>query len=178
MTAHALANLGEVRHLQGDVLQAEALYQEALTLFRELGEKRGIAFALLQLGKVKLAQSDLDQATERFVESLTIRREVGEKPAIIESLEALAGIASRRGDAALAVRIFAAADAHRLTLGPPLAASYSGEREQVLADARHFLGEAAFAEVWTRGQVLSLEESVTEVVSMAPTVAYVGIPAD
>ncbi len=178
MTASTLANLGEVEYLQGNEVQAEALYEEALSLFREIGDKRGIAFVLLQLGRVSLARNDLDQALALVAESLALRRKVGEKPAVVESLEALAEIAYMRGDAALAVRVYAITDAQRLTSGIPLAASYSGVRERVLAYARQSLGKAAFAEAWTRGQVQSLEEIITEVLSMPPRVAHAGTPAD
>ena len=50
--AVALANLGEVAHLRGDLLRAQQLYQESLTLKHEMGDKRRIAIQLEDLAKL------------------------------------------------------------------------------------------------------------------------------
>jgi hypothetical protein len=50
--AVALNDIGMMFHNRGDLAAAQKRYQEALTLFSELGEKSGIAYDLYQLGEV------------------------------------------------------------------------------------------------------------------------------
>jgi hypothetical protein len=171
MIAHALANLGEVKHHQGDLVGAEKLYQESLALFRDLGDRRGTAFVLYQLGRVSLIRHDANEAAARFNESLVLRQHVGETAAVIETLEGLAGAACVRGDPALGVRIFAATEALRLAIDAPLAASYSEERDRFLAQARGSVGEAMFAQEWNRGGTLSLDQAVAEAMTGVHAIA-------
>ena len=63
MTAHALAALGEAVHHQGDVDRAEPLYQEALAHYRELSEKRGVAFAPGPARKLAQSRDDFVSAS-------------------------------------------------------------------------------------------------------------------
>jgi tetratricopeptide (TPR) repeat protein len=162
MIAQTLVNLGEVVHHRGGLDQAEASYQEALAIFRELGDKGGMAFALAQLGKVELARNDVDKADTLLTESLALRVQVGDKLAIVETLEGLAAVACERGQTAAGVRLFGSTEALRRSLGTPLPASYAGERELTLAAARNFLDEPTFRHEWDRGQSFSLSQAISE----------------
>jgi DNA-binding CsgD family transcriptional regulator len=104
--------------------------------------------------------------------------ERGDQAALADALEYLAG----RGEpaqAAVRVRILAAAQSLRNSLGvpPPV-----GEREDVerhLAAARRELGEARFAAAWAEGCALDLDQVVASVMSgrLAPPSAASEAPA-
>jgi len=50
--AHVLLNMGHVAYEQGDAAGARRLYEEDLTLCRELGDRDGLAFALSGLAQL------------------------------------------------------------------------------------------------------------------------------
>jgi tetratricopeptide (TPR) repeat protein len=178
MIAHSLANLGETTHQLGDLTQAERMFQESLSLFRELGDKLGSAFTLYHLGKLALRRDDAAEASARFKESLSLRRDVGDTSAVIESLEGLAETAGALGNVALGVRLFGAADALRLATGAPLPVSLSGEfRSKFLAAARGNLGEGAFNHEWAQGEKLSIDQAVAEATTAVYGPTLIGLRA-
>ena len=63
---------------QRDYARAAALYQKSLTLFRESGERWGIAVVLGNLGSVAWYQGEYARASELFEKSLALFRELGD----------------------------------------------------------------------------------------------------
>jgi predicted ATPase/class 3 adenylate cyclase len=94
----ALNGAGVLAWGQGDFAVARALHEESLTIFRELGDRQGIANSLFRLGN---AADSPDDRTALYVESLTIFRELGDKRGIALSLKNL-GLTSSQGDYAAA----------------------------------------------------------------------------
>jgi DNA-binding CsgD family transcriptional regulator len=98
MRAAALDGAGLLAWYQGDYVAACGLHRQSLAIWRELGDKRGIAHALLGLGHAARAQGDLAVASVRYEESLAIWREVGDRWGIATSLRVLGYVAYLRGD--------------------------------------------------------------------------------
>jgi predicted ATPase/class 3 adenylate cyclase/DNA-binding CsgD family transcriptional regulator len=96
---YAAANLALT---QGDYDQLEALCEESLTLFRELGDKQGIAHTLSLLGRVAFERSNITTARILFEESLALSKEVGDLENIAWSPFSLAWLASEQGEDAKA----------------------------------------------------------------------------
>ncbi len=76
--ANALVGAGHLAALQDDVGQAEVLCGEGLSLYSELGDRRGRATALTFLGYAALLKSNYAQARMHLEEALTLFREVGD----------------------------------------------------------------------------------------------------
>jgi non-specific serine/threonine protein kinase len=93
---------GALASLQGDPAAAQAFFEESLALFRELGDKRGIASSLIQLGVVARIQGDDAAARALLEEGLALSCEVGDKGEMAWSLGSLGGVAFDQGDYALA----------------------------------------------------------------------------
>jgi predicted ATPase/class 3 adenylate cyclase/DNA-binding CsgD family transcriptional regulator len=87
---------------QGDYLRAATLGEESLTLFRELGDQRGIALSLNVLGYVARMTGDYAAARSMCEESLAIFRQKEDKWSIAETLYFLASMATFQGDHATA----------------------------------------------------------------------------
>ncbi len=96
--AKALWATATMADFQGDNDRVEALSKESLTLHRELGDRRGIAYALYQLGSVSAHRGDLAAARSLEEEALALRREVGNKQDIAWSLNSLANVVSEQGE--------------------------------------------------------------------------------
>ena len=63
--------------LRGDYTRMKDLAKRSLALFREVGDKRGMARSLTSLASVASAQGDGEYALELSAESMTLAREVG-----------------------------------------------------------------------------------------------------
>jgi non-specific serine/threonine protein kinase len=96
--AKALRAAGMLARLQEDYGAARVLFEESLAIFRELGDKPGIAWMLNSLGSAARQQADHGAARALHEESLAIFRELGDKGGIAWSLGRLAWAAYGQGD--------------------------------------------------------------------------------
>jgi predicted ATPase/class 3 adenylate cyclase/Tfp pilus assembly protein PilF len=96
--AAALNGSGVLALRQSDYATARAHHQESLDIYREQGDKRGIAHSLNNLGNVAHDQGDYARARMMHQESLEIRRELGDKQGIAASLGNQGNVALRQGD--------------------------------------------------------------------------------
>ena len=97
--ANALWGAGELAVFgQGDYAPAGPFFEESLALWRELGEKRGIANLLNSLGVLAGNVGNQAAARARHEESLMIRREWGDQREIAVSLNNLGRVAYRQRD--------------------------------------------------------------------------------
>jgi predicted ATPase/DNA-binding SARP family transcriptional activator/Tfp pilus assembly protein PilF len=88
--ADALHGAGMLAHAQGDHESARQFYQQALTLRRELGDRKGMAPLLGNLGTLASTQGDFDQARELEEAGLALKRELGDRQGVAVSLNNLA----------------------------------------------------------------------------------------
>jgi predicted ATPase/DNA-binding CsgD family transcriptional regulator len=91
--AKALYGLGTLAKRQDDYDSAVTLYEASLALYREAGERRGIAMCLGELGAVMSYRGDTRQGAEMLEEALTQFRELRDKIEIACTLADLAGVA-------------------------------------------------------------------------------------
>ncbi|MBC8136075.1 MAG: tetratricopeptide repeat protein [Fibrella sp.] len=96
--AKALRSTGVLAHSQGDYQAARPLYEQSLTLFRELDNKHGIADALGTLAWASYSQGDYASARPLAEESLGLFRELGRQQQVASSLNNVGLIARCQGD--------------------------------------------------------------------------------
>lgn len=77
--AKALKVVGNLAVIQTDFASGSAFYRESLALWRQLGDKQGIANLLGNLGLMSAYQGDLAKACVLYEESLAIRREMEDR---------------------------------------------------------------------------------------------------
>jgi predicted ATPase/class 3 adenylate cyclase/Tfp pilus assembly protein PilF len=104
--AQALAGAGGLAWAQGEYAWARAYYQDGLSLFRELGDRGGIAYTLNSLGMVLLDQGEYARAYRSFTESLALFRELHDKRGIARALNNLGLLARDQGDYGQARRFY------------------------------------------------------------------------
>ncbi|MFC4066305.1 tetratricopeptide repeat protein [Actinoplanes subglobosus] len=90
--------LGIIAHNRGDYTEAERRYQQALTIFEELGNQAGTANSYHQLGIVAQNRGDYTEAERRYQQALTIFEELGDQTGTAGSYHQLGIIAHNRGD--------------------------------------------------------------------------------
>ena len=75
--ATALYGAGELAHRLGQPV-ARSLLEESVSIYRELGDKRGLTESLGEFGSILSAQNDLAAARTLLEEGLVLAREVGD----------------------------------------------------------------------------------------------------
>ncbi len=158
--ATASQNLGLVYSRQGRHEQAVQLIQEALATFRQLNFELGIVLSSRFLGQVMRAMGDQDGAIPLLLDSLRVNRTITQQWHIANALEALASIAAGRHQEALATRIFGSIDLFRTQASAPLEPSLQPEHDQIIAKLRKTLGEERFAEEWSIGRLMAIEQTI------------------
>jgi predicted ATPase/DNA-binding CsgD family transcriptional regulator len=155
--ARALLGLGDLARLRGDPGDARSRYLEALVILREIDARPEIARCLAGLGRVAMDLGAIGLARDHLAESIRLSHSTGARIGVARGLEAFAALAIQENRPELAVQLAAAANALREAAGLPV---LSGARiEKYLAPGRR-LGEAAFAQLWMRGQAMSSDAAV------------------
>ncbi len=72
--------------------------KEALTIWRQIGQKRGLAFSLNEMANAQVSLGDTKDAVSNFQEALQIRREIGDKRGLADTLIDLGNFYDDRGD--------------------------------------------------------------------------------
>jgi tetratricopeptide (TPR) repeat protein len=78
-----------------EVLRSE---REALVIWRQIGQQRGLAFSLNEMAKSQASLGDAKSAMTNFNEALQIRRDIGDKRGLGDTLIDMGNLADDRGD--------------------------------------------------------------------------------
>jgi tetratricopeptide (TPR) repeat protein len=158
--AEASLGLGYLELRQGDYVRAVEDLEASLSLYREVGDRRGEAYSLCFLGWIALDRSDLQRAEALLEESLALSRAAGTARDVSVALNALAMLNVYRGDYARASAMQEeslslareASDGQIiaiLTYNTGFAAAITGEYERAEALVRE--SQELFREVGDRG---------------------------
>jgi hypothetical protein len=150
-----------VVYSQGDLGRAAQLTEEGVALFRELGNRGGVAVGLYNLGWIALLQGDLGRAADLYRESLSLSWETGLNPLVQSALEGLACVAGIRGETGWAARLWGAAQALQERKGISRDTDFLAEADARISAVRLGMGEEAWEEVWRTGRAMTLDEAVS-----------------
>ena len=152
--------IGESQLLQGDFAAARHHVQGAHDLYLELAIPWGVTASKQVLGQIERQAGNLDLATGLLGESLRMSWQMQDMKNVAHNLVGLGGVALAQQELERAGLLLAAA--HKLLDSLPrfLAPGYRAEYADLVAAVRAALGDHQFAEVWTSGQSLPLEDAV------------------
>jgi ATP/maltotriose-dependent transcriptional regulator MalT len=100
-----LRSLGWIAHQKSETERAYTLYEEALTLYKELNNRRGIANTLLNMAFLTQTRGDFERARVLLEEVVARQRALGNKIGIFGALYQLAQVLFGLYGAADALRI-------------------------------------------------------------------------
>src|SRR5216683_875417 len=104
--AKALLAAARLAFNQSNYDQGEMLAQQSLALFRELGDRRGVALALDRLGMAAWRRGDFATARVLMEEDLALFRELGDRDRVAWSLFTLGLLNNKQGEYARACALF------------------------------------------------------------------------
>ena len=96
--ASVLITAGSISNIQGNLEYAQKLFDESLSLSKELNEKSKIASSISSMGFIESAQGKYEKARILFEESLALHRELGNTQKIATDLNNLGVILCDIGD--------------------------------------------------------------------------------
>ena len=80
--------------------------QEAITIWRHIGQKRGLAFSLNEMAKAQASLGQTKDAVANFQEALQIRRDIGDKRGLGDTLIDMGNFSDDRGDHDQALKMY------------------------------------------------------------------------
>ena len=99
LMAIAYRNLGKPQ----EVLRNE---QDAIAIWRHIGQKRGLAFSLNAMAGAQASLGSTKEALANFQEALKIRREIGDKRGLADTLIDMGNFSNGRGDYDRALKLY------------------------------------------------------------------------
>jgi len=162
--AWSLRALADAVLMQGDLGRARTLLEESLALSRDEEHAWNNARTLASLGSVECEAGDYARASRLYEESLHLGRRIGMNLTILRCLEGLARVTVAQGRMERAAWLCGAAAALREDKGWPPPPARRAEHDRSVAAAREALGDEVFAEAWSSGHALPLEETITDAV--------------
>lgn len=148
--------------VRGDWEEAEALHEEALALFREVGDTWGMTTCFVNLGLMAAVRGDCEWAAALLRDIMRLSREQGYKLAEMYAFFGLACVAASEGRTARAARLWGISETVREQAGlrlPPSARSALAYEDR-LVEACARLGEEAFKGTWAEGKAMTTEQAV------------------
>jgi DNA-binding winged helix-turn-helix (wHTH) protein/tetratricopeptide (TPR) repeat protein len=96
--ARTLSDFAGVYFQQGDLARAEAMWREAIPVFREVGDLQGRAATANNIGDVFLLRGDLDQARQYLQRAIPDYQAIGDKEGVALILNDLGDLLRRKGE--------------------------------------------------------------------------------
>lgn len=157
----SLTVIGELARMQGDYDRAGKVYQEALDINCELGDKYREALTLLNLAYVSHHRMDYQQEEELIKQALMLKGEFKTTYFTAICLDALASPIGAKGEPERAAILLGATQALLDGMGIERQLADQHELNQLLDSLHKQLDEAAFEKAWTEGQAMSPEQAIT-----------------
>jgi len=157
----SLIYLGDIALIQEDVERARSLYQESISFLRELGDMNFLAYSVRRLGQLAWREGDYEKAMTLFRESLIKNQAVGDPRGAIACLAGFAAIGIAQREYERATKLMAAVESQLTLIGIRLLPVDKMEYERNLALLRTKLDEKNFNKFWSKGQGMSLDDTIT-----------------
>ena len=157
---HAQEILVAVALARDDSVQAKTHVERLLAAAEPLRNRRARAVGHLGLARALLLEGDDERAESVTHGALKVLMDNGWRPGVIDALDVVAEVASFTGQHERAVRLIAAAQKERTTLGLMAFPMLRERTERNLASAGAALGEESLERALQDGARLSVQEAV------------------
>ncbi len=144
----------------GDRERGRALHEDNLRRARALANEHIEASTLGALAMIAVDQGRVDDAISMLKESHRIHRDLGDPIGIARGLCRVARVLASVGRAGTAARLLSSSETLHEELGASLRPWLAQMNEETLTTVRAQLDEAAFAEAWEEGRLLTADEAV------------------
>ncbi len=162
----AFADLGYVLLNEGQYEAAISVYEQALRLFHEQGDTRGVSLCHENIGIAELGSGRPRQAGARLRESLRLAMDIANPPCIVNALVVLAAAEAAERRSRPAAIMLGAEEAFRQRIGYSLQGLERKLRDQALEIVRDDLGDEEVDSAVEEGRALDTEAAVVYSLSL------------
>jgi predicted ATPase/DNA-binding CsgD family transcriptional regulator len=166
---YILCDYGRLCIQSGATRSALLLLNNSLTLFRRLGDQRGVSVACSGLALAALHQQDCETAVELAAQCLQHARAVGAPEITVSCLAGLADMAARQGMLTTAGRLWGAAEHLHEHVEPAYSATDPPIRYELMNSARESLGAETFKTIWEAGRSSTAEDVLSVLKCAGPS---------
>jgi tetratricopeptide (TPR) repeat protein len=157
--AYATANLGETALRAGDH-HALALAEDALTLFRELGNEPDLCWALYNYALCLFRAERDDECLSTAKESSILAHSLGDVQLLMWNVLLLASLAARREQSEIGAMLLGAADVMQAEMDMMLTGVEAELHREAVENLHSALGDGAFEAALAAGQAMPTEELI------------------
>jgi len=162
-----LNHLGHAAQLRGEYQRAAELHQESLAIFYTVGDRNyGLLWAYHSLGETAMGLGRLDEALSWLAQGLVLSQTLSDPASSAWCLAGLGSAAALDEEPERAARLWGAAARLRQAIGCRSAPAARATHERAMVAARAQLGEEGFAAAWKAGAALTLEQAITEALTL------------
>ncbi|HKY55079.1 MAG TPA: tetratricopeptide repeat protein [Anaerolineales bacterium] len=156
----SLHYLGDIAFDLNEAERARSLYEEAISMLREIGEVSLLAYSVRRLGQLACRRGDYESSISLCKESLSLNQEISDLQAILACLVGFAAIALALGKLERAARLMAAVETQLASFSIRLLALDKKEYERNLALLRRQLDEKTLINFWAKGNAMTMEQAI------------------
>ena len=158
--AMLLHTRAQIAMRRGNYNQAHRDMQEVLDITEELGIRMHSLWCHTRLGYLALCEGNLTEAQDIFAKTASIffsdRNDIG----VVFNMEGIAGVCIATGKPENAARLIGWSDITREKINDTRPRIEQADVDKVIAACIAKLGEVAFAEMYDKGQKMSIDEAV------------------
>jgi predicted ATPase/class 3 adenylate cyclase len=151
---------GMDERLRGNFKDARALFEEGLSVFKQLRNWNFELIMMSELGHVARQSGNIAEAKKVYFMTLNRWQDMGNRGAIANQLESIAFLAILEEEPQRATKLLGAAESLREKVQSPMTDYEQIEYGQFMDQLRAMLSETEFHMVWVEGQALTLEQAI------------------
>lgn len=158
--AQAYEILGFIASHRNDPGAARNYFRESAGAYAEIGAAFNVVLEKSNLAHLERRLGNHAAALELYRETIITFREMGQTGAVAHQLECFGFIALARGESERSLQLFAAADTLREKSGIPMTPDEQSYFDEQLRRLREKVNEAQFDLIWSKGNMLPLEQAI------------------
>ncbi|HET8669724.1 MAG TPA: tetratricopeptide repeat protein, partial [Candidatus Saccharimonadales bacterium] len=158
--AVAMAYLGDIPYAQGNLAKARKVYEEAISMLRDLGNPSMLSPSLRRLAYVEVRETKFDKAVSLFNESLESNLQLGHQHGTIACLAGFAAVHLAKGNIEHAAVLYGCIENLLEQLGSPLLFTDTVEYERSVAHLQQRLDEQILSRAWSKGGKMTLDQAI------------------
>jgi predicted ATPase/class 3 adenylate cyclase len=156
----ALNFTGEMFRTRGDYEKAKAVYEECLSLAREIGDLLRQSMMYQNLGYVAIHEGDTEAAKALCSQGIQLALQIKSASQLASTIMVMAGVYILQSPAEKGARLMGAAEAMLESSGVVLQPADKIEVVQYKSDLRELLGETAYEEAYQEGRQMNPDVAI------------------
>jgi predicted ATPase len=156
----ALNFTGEMFRTRGDYEKAKAVYEECLSLAREIGDLLRQSMMYQNLGYVAIHEGDSERAKTLCSQGIQMAIQIKSDSQLASTIMVMAGVYISKSPAEKGARLIGAAEAMLESTGVVLQPADKIEIVQYKSDLRELLGETAYEEAYQEGRQMNADVAI------------------